>query len=142
VSVSIRTRQPGLRWIALAAALLAGGCERTEHVTQPPRHIGEYARSRPNARTGYPDRIVRMHSLQRALDPDVSEDDRLLALLLLEHVGTDDPDVGACLLRLAAEDDAPPRLRALAARLVRQGAHPRDLTVASAGGPGAAGAAE
>ena len=101
---------------AASVLVLAAGCT-VEKVRQPPVSVEQYelAKTKPNP---YAARTIAQHNLQRALDPDLGESERVESLRLMAHLGEGDPRADEQLAALLESDDASEALHRSALELL------------------------
>ncbi len=77
----------------------------------PPVTVAQYERGSGDERTGYPDRTVLLHNLQRAMDPDLETHQRIDSLRLAGRLGGGNPEVLNQLAAALSAEDCPDSLR-------------------------------
>jgi len=101
---------------AVSALVVAAGCT-VEQVRRPPVTIEQYeqARAQPDP---YPARTIVQHNLQRAMDPDLGESERVQSMRLIAHLGEGDPAADEQLAGLLESADASEPLKKAALELL------------------------
>jgi len=109
-----------LSWLALA--LLASGCE-IHRVTAPPSSLSEYEEAKAASKHPYPDRTIVLHNLQRVLDPQLGETERVESLRLVSRLGEGDAGVRDQLAGLLTDEQCPEALRGTVLELLLKRDH-------------------
>ena len=105
--------------VTIAAAVLAACGAAGARTPAPPTSVEQYEAAVAKGRGAYPRYVVRVHNLQRVLDPDLAADKRAASLRLVNVLGPGGIDARKPLAMLLADPKTPPPLqRALLAYLL------------------------
>jgi hypothetical protein len=118
-----RAKVKALVAAALAAALLVGGCE-LHQATPVPITVKQYDEMKAASPQAYPPRTVALHNLQRVLDPQLPEPQRVESLRLVTQLGQDDPDIRGQLAGLLSDPASSDALRQAALEVLLRGDQP------------------
>lgn len=107
----------------LAAALLVCGCE-LHQITPVPTTVKQYDEMKAASSQAYPPRTVALHNLQRVLDPQLPEAQRVESLKLVTQLGQDDADIRGQLASLLSDPKTSDTLRQAVLEILLRGDQP------------------
>jgi hypothetical protein len=108
---------------ALAAALLVCGCD-LHQVSPVPVTIKQYDEMKAASSQAYPPRTVALHNLQRVLDPQIPEPQRIESLRLVTQLGQDDADIRGQLAGILSDPTTSDTLRQAVLEVLLRGDQP------------------
>lgn len=112
----MRTESTAAFALALVVAVLAAGCEQPSG--HPPYTVGEYEDMQKASPYQYAPATVLLISRQRMLDRDLTAQERVASMALVEKLGGGDTEIAREMAAIAADATAPPALRDAAARSI------------------------
>ena len=97
--------------VTIATAVLAACGAAGARTPVPPTSVKQYEAAVAKGRGAYPRYVVRLHNLQRVLDPDLDADKRAASLRLVNLLGPGGIDARRPLAMLLADPKTPPGLQ-------------------------------
>ena len=97
-----------LVWTAVVSFVWASGCSTS--IPLPPRNITQYRSMPPRGPGNYPRRTIVLYNLQRTMNPDLGEFQRVSSLRVVLEVGVEDLEVWENLNLLIDDATLPPSL--------------------------------